>query len=301
MTFTQANYGLTDRENAKFNGTLTGSETYVNTASSFVDSSTGEVKNLQFNAEAPQVCAQDYLQALAEGDISGHTPWAKIGYNMAIGTTEEDMWTPGTKYVWPTVGSRMYLASTSAGDTQSGVGVQQVRIRYLDPNYVSKQEIVTLSGTTVVPTLGSDFFRINSFRVTSCGDSVVATGNITIGSGTVNYSYLGSGFTRARNIIYTVPSGQTLYVTSIAFSSSSPDASPYKPSYSRYATKATLDDTGSNVNFFMPYNEVVLLDSAYNKTLEMPTKLTQKTDIKVTAIANVAGNIGTCALRGWLE
>jgi len=30
------------------------------------------------NAGSPQVCAQDYLHAIAEGDISNHTPLFKI-------------------------------------------------------------------------------------------------------------------------------------------------------------------------------------------------------------------------------
>jgi hypothetical protein len=248
-----------------------------------------------------RVSSMPYLYDIAEGNVPDHTSWSKTGYNNSIGTTMEDMWGVGTPYVFPLSGMRLYVTSTSASDTKSGVGIQEVRIRYLDQNYNEKSEIVSMSGTTIVPTAGSDFYRINSFRATNCGASGVSIGNITVGSGTTYYSFIGSTFTRARNSIYTVPGSKCLYVTSIAFSATAADSSPYKPASVRFTTKATMDDLGSNINFFMPCAEVLLSDAAYTKTLEIPTKLCAKTDLKVSAISNVAGPQGTCSLRGWIE
>jgi hypothetical protein len=251
------------------------------------------------NAGAPQICSQDYLLALAEGDIPGHSTWLKIGYNHAIGTTEEDMWVPGTPYIFMTGSGRLWVASTHAQDYKSGLGVQEVRVRYLDRGYNQRSETITMSGTTLVPSAGSEFYRINSFRATYCGASGVALGNITIGSGTNYYSYIGSTFTRARNVIYTVPSGQTLYITSLAYSSATLNVT--KPEDTRFTLKATYDDLGSQMNFFMAQQEVLLIDGAYTKTLEIPIKMPATTDLKVSAIASAAGNKGTCTLRGWIE
>ena len=44
------------------------------------------------NDGAPQICAQDYLQALAEGDIADHQPWFHLGYASATGTALRDVW-----------------------------------------------------------------------------------------------------------------------------------------------------------------------------------------------------------------
>lgn len=46
----------------------------------FIDS-LGALKALLWNGDAPQICAQDYLQALAEGDVAGHTIYSKLGYS----------------------------------------------------------------------------------------------------------------------------------------------------------------------------------------------------------------------------
>lgn len=70
-------------------------------------------EGMKYNAGSPQVCAQPYLQALAEGDISGHTPWAKIGYNGAlVASTEADLWSATGVYTFPTAAAGMELLSS---------------------------------------------------------------------------------------------------------------------------------------------------------------------------------------------
>ena len=39
----------------------------------------------------PRVSAMPYTYDIAEGNISDHYAWAKIGFNAAIGVTEEEM------------------------------------------------------------------------------------------------------------------------------------------------------------------------------------------------------------------
>jgi hypothetical protein len=48
---------------------------------------------------------------IAERLITGHTPLFRIGYNPAITTTEEDLWSNGGKYVWPTAEMGMEVVS----------------------------------------------------------------------------------------------------------------------------------------------------------------------------------------------
>jgi ribosomal protein S9 len=52
---------------------------------------------------------------------------------------------------------------------------------------------------------------------------------------------------------------------------------------------------------FYSYSDIALYNNSYTKVLEIPTRLIQKTDIKVVAISGQAGAIATSALRGWLE
>lgn len=40
----------------------------------------------------PRVSSVDYLYDIAEGNVSDHDPWTKIGYNDNIGLTQEPAW-----------------------------------------------------------------------------------------------------------------------------------------------------------------------------------------------------------------
>jgi len=68
---------------------------------------------------------RDYLVAIAEGEEASHSAWSKIGYNPAITTTEEDLWSAGGLYGskaanlgrFPAAASTLNVSSGSASDT----------------------------------------------------------------------------------------------------------------------------------------------------------------------------------------
>jgi hypothetical protein len=56
----------------------------------------------------------DYFDAISRGDISGHTPWVKIGYNGAlVASTEADLWSATGAYVFPTAALTMEVLSSN--------------------------------------------------------------------------------------------------------------------------------------------------------------------------------------------
>jgi len=337
----------------------------------------------------PRVSTMPYLYDIAEGNVSAHTPWTKIGFNGAlVADTEADLWSATGAYVFPTAAAGMELVSsdntqdigtvikgainnsvqadaggstttlidadvdfgaatavvagdcvildpygatpewgyvttvathmlTVAGGFSSGgtgasryyavldksakTGAQAVKIEYLTGAYATKTEIVVLNGTTVVPTVNVDLFRIQSFRVIATGTGNKPVGNLSIRNlaDTPVYSYITAGFTRARNAAYTVPAGKTLYVVQFAV------AYGYKTNtthYCRIYTRANIEAaTGFNTgNIFYPFTEVICSNSSLMVGLEVPTKLPAGTDNKVSAIATYAG-AASVALRGWLE
>lgn len=266
----------------------------------FIDS-TGSIMHLKFNAEAPQVCAQDYLQALAEGDIAGHTPFVKQGYNTNLGTAEMDLWGVNAKYVFPVTPQRMYVVSSNAADDKNGIGVRQIKISYLNGNYVEKSETVNLSGTTLMYTAGSDIYRVNRFRAVTCGGSYAAIGDIDLcGSSTATiYTRLNAGLTRGRNSFYTVPSGTTLYLTNM-FTAAGESTKP-----TLFTLRATYNDSSNEILtsglFFMPLAETLLTSQAVDVPFEIPIKLPATVDLKISAKANAAGTTGIATLRGWQE
>ena len=247
-----------------------------------------------------RVIATPYLYQIAEGNLPGHVPWSKTGYNPSVGTTEEDIWYGSTAYVWPAAAQQMELYSSSPNDKPGGSGVQSVYFNYLDSNYIERQEIISLNGTNPILTVNNDIFRIQNFRAYSVGNSTGAAGNIEIRNilDTPVYSYIAAGYTCARNACWTVPAGKTLYITQIAFSENG-------GKWVRFTTRATYDNAiGAALTpgkFFMPYSEVILLNASYTRELIMPTKLPEKTDIKVSVISDAAGAMVSSMLSGWLE
>jgi len=363
---------------------MNGYGTVSNGQMKIYDEETTLYKGLIFNEGSPQICAQPYLQALAEGDIANHVTWSEIGYNGAlVANTEADLWSGSGTYTFPVaaagmevlssnntddIGTEIFSGTSSGGslttlvdatkdftggtpvaagdcvvlskagatpewgcvtavtnattlaisggfssggsgairsysiiDKSAKAGAQCVKIDYLDANYIEKSEIVFLNGTTVVNTVNTDLYRINRFTIIVTGSNAKPTGNISIRNiaDTPVYGYITAGYTRERRIMYTVPSGKTLYVTSGTFGYGYTHNSTH---FCRIYTRANIDSTINRLtgNIFYPYSEFICANNTIVRMFECPRKLPEKTDIKVSAIADYAG-ICTVALRGWLE
>lgn len=256
-----------------------------------------------------RVSSQDYLYSISEGLVAGHTPFSKLGYNSDVGTSEEDIWTVGGKYVFPTTPMQMELVSSSVeddpvkADTSAGTGVWSVTLVYLDNTYAQQTETVTLNGTAVVTTTATNILRVNTMRVATVGSSYKAVGNITIRNlaDTPIYRQIAIGETRARAAIHTVPLGKTLYITSIALSSGYSTVGKNV----RWIMRANYDDsTGTILTpglFFMPYFEIQTQDSSFYRQLELPMKVPATVDMVVSATSDSANSVCDIAVRGWLE
>lgn len=332
--------------------------------------------------------SKPYLMEIAEGGVSNHAPFSKLGYTPSIGTTTAytDIWSyAGTQptYLFPTAAMGMEVLSsdntvdigttiksgTSTGGTtttlidtgvdftastavavgdivildKSGTspefgyvtaiatnqltcsggfsrggsgsgrvyavldksakaGAQAVEINYLDGSYAEKREIIILNGTTVVPTVNLDIFRINSFRVVVTGTNAAPTGNLTIRhlSDTPVYSYISAGFNRARNAMFTVPAGKNVYITHwVGGYATTGNANK---EYARITPRANIDPTtGFQVDgLFYPSMDILAQNTSVETPLIIPFKLPAKTDVKMSAIASATGVISTMMI-GWME
>lgn len=339
----------------------------------------------------PRVSSMPYLYDIAEGNVTGHTPWSKIGYNPVVATSEEDVWSAGGLYVFPTsatlqmevisslatadvdVGTILFTGTCDVGgttttmlkagvdftataaagdyiiidkagtvpewgiitavangsvtfaggllstgscvtartyqilDTSAAKGAMAVKIDYLTSAYAEKSEIVILATTTPVPLVSSDTFRVNSFRVIAVGTKATALnapgGNLSLMKNAgLTYSYITLGFTRARNTMYTVPAGKTLYVTQLAVSAATTNN---KVESVRCITRANVEPgtvfKGAGTIFY-PYTELLVTNASVTIEFTVPTKLSAGTDLKVSAVPFGAytGPV-TSVLRGWLE
>jgi hypothetical protein len=185
-------------------------------------------------------------------------------------------------------------------DTSATAGAQALRITYLTSLFEEKAEIFLLNGTTARVGVNADCYRVNSARVIAAGANAKPTGAITLrpsGGGTT-ISYITPGYTRARNIAYTVPKDKTLYVTSANFSYSTTGNA--NKEYARLYTRATQNEGFRTGKIFYPFTEITIQNASLQIVFSEPTKLLSGVDIKVSGIATAAG-IATCSLRGWLE
>jgi hypothetical protein len=272
----------------------------------YIDSN-GTVHGFIDNAGSPQICAQDYLQALAEGDITGHTPFAKYGIVTGVGDTAKDVWEYGATqaaYVFPASAAKMRVVSSSTDDDGSpaGIGTQKIKIEGLTSDYSSATEEVTMDGTTPVETT-TEFLRVNRSYVSA---GTPAVGNIKVyhlTNATPIYSYISLGFTQSRACIYTVPLGKTLYITSVRYSAGV-GGNAIKLNFCRFTNRATVDPgTGAVSTIWYPFNEIGIVQQAFFLPLEMPTKIPATADLKISVIGDYASGATNCtaALRGWTE
>jgi hypothetical protein len=249
-----------------------------------------------------RVSSTPYGYDVTEGNLSGHTPFFKTGYNPDVDAAEEELWSVGGSYVFPASGQQMELTSSSTLDSTTGTGAKTVKIWYLDSALAEKEETVTMDGTNIVPTTATNIYRINAFRVMTAGTTGAAAGNIDIRNlaDTPIYSRISAGKTRARNSIYTVPVSKTLYITQLTFSiiNSSGGRSGIM------TLRATYDDKIQAVStLFYPYFEIGAQDSSVVMNLDFPIKFPAGTDIKLSVIGDATNADAVCtgSYRGWLE
>lgn len=248
----------------------------------------------------PNAITRPWTYLVAEGNRKGATSWSKMGYNLALSSSWEDLWNPGGVYVWPTGTFQASLVSSSTNDSATGSGVRSVVARYLDGDGVQHDETFALTGTVAVLGTATDVFRINNLRAVTCGATGFATGSVTLtGSGAaVVYSQIAAGENRARQIMYTVPTGYILCINRVELAAGAAVAGRAV----RFQTQATYNSiTGSRTDFFMTYTEKFLQDTPYLLPLDFPTRFPALTDIKVRAISADGATYGNCSLRGWLE
>lgn len=245
------------------------------------------------------IVAMEYLSALGQGLIAGHTTWHSIGYNPNIGATQEDINEMGITYTVPAdAGIQMTVRSSNVSDTSAGTGVRTVEINYLNASGVEQTEIVTTNGGAV-NTVATNIRRVNYFHTVTAGTGAVAAGNITLTNtgNTVTYAQISAGGNFSRHGFFTIPSGKTGYITS-AYVGAGASASGR---FVRALLRTTSDHAGNLTPNIFQYKRMALVqDGGIQMKFDIPIKVPALTDIKFSA-ANDAGAEVACYLEGWLE
>lgn len=225
-----------------------------------------------------------------------------FGKCSAVQNVLRDTWDgPTDIYVFPTVPQQMQLVSTSANDTAAGSGVQQVFLRYLDGNYIEKEEIVTLNGLTPVLTVATDIIRVNRLRSERLGTvSGYSAGAISLTNtaGTVTYSILPAFANVSRQLIYTIPGNRVGYINHWQASSGSTGNH-----FTQMSLLATCHDGIAVPNVFLLQDEQGSQNNGQTTNFQIPIRLPPGTDVKVGVRSDApnANVIALTGIMGWTE
>jgi hypothetical protein len=163
----------------------------------------------------------------ANGHIGGKKSGLFFGRNSNVGTTDEDIWIYGGDYNFLTGATTLEIMTNNDEDDSTGLGCRSILINGLDSNCNELSEVIATTGNGIVTTTNS-YIRLQSAYVATCGTNrgsnyndicIRSTGsNLRLGCigggyGTIDTSSYGIGRTQLG--IYTVPSGKTLYITSM--------------------------------------------------------------------------------------
>ena len=226
---------------------------------------------------------------VSRGQITGHERFCPFGFNSAVGTSAETMWTAGATYTFPSTATALTVVSSSTDDDGSpaGTGARTVTIVGLDANYAEVSETVTMNGTTNVTTTQT-FLRVNEAYVATCGSTGSNVGAITIANTTpVTLAEIVATAGISQQCVYTVPAGKTAFITRYMVSS---------------YNSAT---TGSAAQiWFKPYGGANMLATtvripgtgAFSCEADYPFPVTEKADIEMRGVtysgsANMSGQL----------
>lgn len=251
-------------------------------------------------ADDAEVISIPYLFEVSGGNIANTECWCSSGYNNDVGTALEIIWPLSTGLNLPAVQQQMQVVSTSANDAAAGTGMQQIRIYYLDSLYNEYTTDVTLNGLVPVNTTVSNIYRIQYIRAIATGSSGFAAGDIYVQSvgGATTYNLIATGYGKDRTLIYTVPEGKRLCITSVKVSSGSGNKlavvrSVLSANYN-FIEKVPADTLET---FF----EIITQDNAIVYYFELPVCLPEETTIFGAAVSDVTGAKIFVSVRGYLQ
>ena len=216
--------------------------------------------------------------AISRGHSQGYRSLYKFGYNPDVDTTEETVWGNAGDYIWLDNAVTMFVSSTSANDSGTGIGARTILIQGLDEDYNEIEETITLNGQTQVATQLS-YLRVYRSFVTLAGSNEGTSGVIYIGSsgatgGVPNssvYASISIG-NQTQIAAYTVPAGHTLYIDEINFTAAVSQAQ--KLVHCKFNSR----DHGSNV--FRTRFVQVIQSNQLIQSFKYPQGFVEKTDLE---------------------
>lgn len=161
----------------------------------------------------------DQMLMIAEGLDPTRSLVHKFGGNAAIGTTLEDIWTPGGVYPWPTAAETVRIkAGGNAADDASENGARSIRVEGLDDNFLPISEDIVTNGASASTATTALFRRVFRAYVLDVGVYGAAnTGDIDVEntSSTNVLAQIPAGSGQTEMTQYTIPAAKKGYLLGV--------------------------------------------------------------------------------------
>jgi len=240
----------------------------------------------------PRVINTPYQYQIAEGNITGHTAVRRFGRNGDVGTAAETLSAISTLMYYPTAAEILKIESDDVDDDGApvGTGARTVWLQGLDTNYAIITDTVTMNGTTAVDS-NVAFLRVFKAMVMTAGTSLHNEGTITVYGNDGVSAILAISETKneSHEATFTVPAGQTMYVSYLVMSEASNKGSTFglhmRPFGSLFYTK----------------REFQLISSSLVLDIQEPLPVAEKTDVEMRVTGILAAAVCSGGFMGWRE
>jgi hypothetical protein len=133
---------------------------------------------------------KDYFAKVANGEVIGSTMWNAMGefeggtvVAAGVDVTRSQDFSPvgpDRLYTPDSAGEQFTVISEHAGDDSVGIGIQTLRLYYIDAAGAEQTEDIIMDGLTGVDTDATDIRFINDMHALSVGTNGVSMGNIGV-------------------------------------------------------------------------------------------------------------------------
>jgi hypothetical protein len=229
------------------------------------------------SAAAPLSVKWGKLEVVA-GNVTNYSANRKFGANLVVGTTEEDIWTNGGTYPWPTAAETVRVrAGGNANDTSAGSGARTVTVEGLNGSGTEISEDLTLAGASASSATSATFMRVNRVFVATMGtygDANAGTITIENTSSTNILATIETGIGQTQQTHYTVPASKTAYLMHITANVPSAKAVDLK-----MWQRLDFDDTSAPVGAKRLVTRIDALETSYEEDIGGFTSFAAKTDL----------------------
>jgi len=208
----------------------------------------------------------------------------KFGYNGAVGTTPEDIWSQGGAYNWLTAASALRIrAGGDAADTAAGANARKIKLVGLNENGVLATEDVVTAGASASDPTTTTFCRLFRAYVIEVGTYGVANLDVidieTTGGTLVGH--IVAGVSQTQMSMYTVASDKNAYLKRVSITvNTNQSANVVLWKRENYDV---VSGAMSPKRLVMEWDGIV---SEVISVLEEPILFTPKTDIWMSGAAN---------------